>query len=62
MLQIIFVVSLAIISSCSQYLDKHEPLYGRIGDLILKDETKLSSNIEEAIEDSIKHDRKQGKV
>ena len=42
--------------------DVYDPLYGRIGDLIINDENRLASNIEEAIEHGIENDETQGKI
>ena len=42
--------------------DGYDPLFGRIGDLIINDENRLASNIEEAIEHGIENDGTQGKI
>ena len=41
--------------------DGYDPLYGKIGDLIIKDEDKLAYNIKEAIEHGIENEKTQGK-
>ena len=40
--------------------DGFDPLYGKLGDLILKDENRLVSNIEGAIEENIGDESKKG--
>ena len=42
--------------------DGYDPLYGKIGDLIIKDENKLASNIEEAIEHGIENESSPGNI
>ena len=62
----LFIMFITLAGSHSIHLrknaDVYDPLYGRIGDLIINDENRLASNIEEAIEHGIENDETQGKI
>ena len=66
MVATLFVMSMILAGSRSNILrknaDVYDPLFGRIGDLIINDENRLASNIEEAIEHGIENDGTQGKI